>query len=187
MKQIAVYASALLIVVTPVFILPSCNKSTSSDDDLIGNWLRSYDFDGDARSEAVSFTIGDKAYIATGQSDRDRYADMWEFDLDKKYWLNRADMPAAAWVMWPPDLMVPTNSRMYGSLIPWAISGHPKIHFPEQPDMMPSPLPLAPKHTYPADMMAITSRTCGNTRLAVIAGNKKPASVVPKEQHLLYL
>lgn len=96
MKQFAVYASALLIVLTPVFIVPGCSKSSSSDNTLIGNWLRSYDFDGNARSEAVSFIIGTKAYIATGQSDRDRFADIWEFDLDKKYWLRRADMPAAA-------------------------------------------------------------------------------------------
>jgi N-acetylneuraminic acid mutarotase len=96
MKQFAVYASALLIVLTPVLIVPGCSKSTSSDDSLIGNWMRSYDFDGNARSEAVSFTIGNKAYIATGQSDRDRFADIWEFDLDKKYWLRRADMPANA-------------------------------------------------------------------------------------------
>jgi N-acetylneuraminic acid mutarotase len=98
MKQFAVYAAALLIVVTPVFLVPGCSKSTDGDDDLIGNWLRSYDFDGNARSEAVSFNIGDKAYIATGQNDRDRFADIWEFDLDKKYWLRRADMPAAAGV-----------------------------------------------------------------------------------------
>jgi len=98
MKQFAVYASALLIVLTPVFIVPGCSKSSGDDNTLMGNWLRSYDFDGNTRSEAVSFTIGNKAYIATGQSDRDRFGDIWEFDLDKKYWLKRMDMPAEAGV-----------------------------------------------------------------------------------------
>lgn len=96
MKQFAVYAAALLIVLTPVLIIPGCTKSTDGDDDLIGNWLRSYDFDGNARSEAASFTIGDKIYIATGLSEKEQFNTIYEFDLDKKYWLRRMDMPAEA-------------------------------------------------------------------------------------------
>ena len=96
MKQIAVYAASLLIVSTPVFLLPGCTKSTDSDDELVGNWSISKDFENDARSEAVLFTIGDKAYLGTGVSATKRYNDLWEFDFDKGYWTRMKEMPGAA-------------------------------------------------------------------------------------------
>ncbi len=74
----------------------SCTKDTDSDDDLVGNWARSYDFDGNARSEAVSFSIGDIVYIATGYNERERFKDVWEFDLNKKYWRQVAAFPGVA-------------------------------------------------------------------------------------------
>lgn len=94
MKQIAVYASALLIVLTPLLIIPGCGKS--SDDDLIGNWLISYDFGGTTRSEAVTFTIDDKVYIATGQGKKYVTNDIYRFDLTNKFWTGLVSMPAAA-------------------------------------------------------------------------------------------
>ena len=48
---------ALLIALFPVFVT-SC--SDDDDDDLIGHWVRTSDFDGLARGEASSFSIGDK-------------------------------------------------------------------------------------------------------------------------------
>jgi len=56
-----------------LFILPlsiilmaiSCEpKDTSTPTtDLSGNWVKRSDFEGNARTEAVAFTIGDTAYI----------------------------------------------------------------------------------------------------------------------------
>jgi N-acetylneuraminic acid mutarotase len=74
----------------------SCKKSSSDDDDPIGNWVRASDFDGNARSEAVVFTIGDKAYLTTGTTDRDRFKDLWEYDVAKKFWTQKADLPGTA-------------------------------------------------------------------------------------------
>ncbi|WP_126974068.1 Kelch repeat-containing protein [Gynurincola endophyticus] len=88
--------SGLIIAVSSLTLLSGCTKDTDADDDLIGNWARSYDFDGNARSEAVSFTIGDKVYIATGYNERERFADVWEFDLNKKYWKQVAAFPGTA-------------------------------------------------------------------------------------------
>lgn len=96
MKQIAVYAAALLIVSTPVMLMPGCTKSTDDDDDLVGNWSISKDFESDARSEAILFTIGDKAYMGTGVSATKRYNDMWEYDLDKSFWTRVKEFPGAA-------------------------------------------------------------------------------------------
>jgi len=85
---------ALLLSVT---LLPGCDKPDSDDDsDLVGNWVRSSDFDGNARSEAVIFTIDDKAYITTGTTDRERFKDLWEYDVDRKYWSQKADFEGAA-------------------------------------------------------------------------------------------
>ncbi len=96
MKQIAVYAAALLIVSAPVLLVPGCTKSTDGDDDLVGNWSISKDFESDARSEAILFTIGDKAYIGTGVSATKRYNDLWEYDLDRDYWTRMKEFPGVA-------------------------------------------------------------------------------------------
>lgn len=97
-KKVIVYALALAIGLAPIVLIPSCTKSTSSDDDLIGNWLRTSDFEGKARSEAVTFVIGDKAYLTTGYNDteRERYKDLWQYDVDQKYWTQMTDFAGGA-------------------------------------------------------------------------------------------
>lgn len=49
-----------------VLTLASC--SSSEDTTRLGNWVRRADYQGDARKEAVSFVIGDTAYVGTGTS-----------------------------------------------------------------------------------------------------------------------
>lgn len=49
-----------------VLTLASC--SSSDDTTKLGNWVRRADYQGDARREAVSFVIGDTAYVGTGTS-----------------------------------------------------------------------------------------------------------------------
>jgi len=74
----------------------SCSKSSSSTD-LVGDWFRSNDFEGVARTEAVSFVIGDKAYVATGyQKDDIRLKDLWEYNQSNGTWIQKADMPGVA-------------------------------------------------------------------------------------------
>lgn len=81
---------------TALVSIMGCTKSSDSSDDIIGNWVTIGDIDGDARSEAVTFTIGSKAYIATGTTSTDRFNDLWEYDLNLKYWVQKASLPAAA-------------------------------------------------------------------------------------------
>lgn len=71
----------------------SCNKDSSSSD-LLGDWQHSSDFEGVARTEAVSFVLGDKAYVGTGyQKDDVRLSDFWQYDQTNGTWYQVADMP----------------------------------------------------------------------------------------------
>jgi len=93
MKRVFSYG---LLIGSSLFLLYSCTKSTSSTTDTIGNWVRRSDFDGVARSEAVSFVIGDTAYIATGYDGSVRLNDVWKYDVDNNYWIQRAAFPGDA-------------------------------------------------------------------------------------------
>jgi N-acetylneuraminic acid mutarotase len=90
------YLFGSIMIVGAVFITQGCDPTEDSTDELIGNWKKSSDFDGNARSEAVVFTIGDSVYLATGTTDRDRFKDLWVYSLSRQYWSQRADLPGAA-------------------------------------------------------------------------------------------
>ena len=78
MKNAVVYSLALVIATAPFLIIPGCTKSTDSDDDLVGNWVKVSPFGGYARSEAVVFTIGGKAYVGLSTSQSDLFANFYE-------------------------------------------------------------------------------------------------------------
>jgi len=98
---------ALLIASVPLFLV-SCS---SSDDDLIGEWFRVSDFDGVARSDASSFSIGNKGYLVGGydgsnKGNNGRLSDTWEFNMEGNMsteasttmgsWTQKADFPGKA-------------------------------------------------------------------------------------------
>ena len=85
-----------LLILSSAILSQSCSKSTDADEELIGNWKRYDDFEGNARSEAVSFTIGDNAYVSTGSTSTDRFKDLWEYNLSRRYWVQKADLPGNA-------------------------------------------------------------------------------------------
>lgn len=85
--------SYVLLLGSSFFLLYACTKNTDASSDLVGNWVRKSDFDGVARSEAVSFVIGDTAYIGTGYDGTVRLNDFWKYDVDKNFWLQRATVP----------------------------------------------------------------------------------------------
>ena len=98
MQKISAYLFGGVLILSSIFLSQSCTKGSdsSSDDDLIGNWKRVDDFEGLARSEAVSFTIGDNGYVSTGASNTERFHDLWEFNTTLKYWTQKANLPGAA-------------------------------------------------------------------------------------------
>lgn len=78
-------------------VLSSCSKkSDGGATTLLGNWKTRSEFEGVARSEAVSFVIGDSAYIGTGFDGTNRLKDMWQYDPALNSWRQKADFPGGA-------------------------------------------------------------------------------------------
>lgn len=72
-----------------------CSDSDEDEEDY-GNWVESSTFDGNSRSGAVSFTIGDKGYLVTGYDGDDYLSDTWEYNSEDDYWVRKADFPGTA-------------------------------------------------------------------------------------------
>jgi len=87
---------SLLHLAVLAIALSSCSK-TSVNPTQDGNWIIVGDFGGTARTEAVSFVIGDKAYVGTGIDNRNtRYNDLWSFDPAGTTWFQVATNAASA-------------------------------------------------------------------------------------------
>lgn len=63
---------------------------------LAGIWTRKTDFPGDGRTNLVSFTIGNKAYVGLGDSNGPEYNDLYEYDAMSNSWTRKADMPVTS-------------------------------------------------------------------------------------------
>ena len=77
-------------------VFTSCKSDDEEDDSTdIGNWIEKSSLDGDKRSKAASFVIGDKGYIVSGFiEDGDEYAtDTWVYDSTSNFWMELADFP----------------------------------------------------------------------------------------------
>ena len=97
MKKIYAYVIGAAMISSSVILSQGCTKNSSSDSsDLVGDWKRIDDFEGLARSEAVSFSINDYGYVCSGASTTDRFKDLWEYNTSLKYWTQKADLPGPA-------------------------------------------------------------------------------------------
>ena len=85
-------ATAIVISILAVWaIFPSCKSSGSTA--TPGDWQNRSELDGVARTEAVSFVIGDSAYLATGYDGTYRLADVWQYNPALDSWRQKADLP----------------------------------------------------------------------------------------------
>ena len=75
-------------------LLSSCGKSNPVT--VLGNWVQKSEFEGVARSEAISFVIGNEAYIGTGYDGTNRLNDFWQYDPTQDFWLQKADFGGSA-------------------------------------------------------------------------------------------
>jgi N-acetylneuraminic acid mutarotase len=93
MKKTILYFTASLMM---LYILPACKhtKEVTPVVPLTGSWTAGVDFEGIARSNAVAFTINNKAYVGTGFSGTTRLKDFWEFDGTT--WSQKAIFPGIA-------------------------------------------------------------------------------------------
>ncbi len=87
----------IILPISIVLIIVSCTKTTNTvTTDTSGNWVKRSEFDGNVRTGAISFAIGDTAYIGTGYDGTIRYSDLWAYDPNKNYWIQRASLPGIA-------------------------------------------------------------------------------------------
>ncbi|GAB4340097.1 MAG: kelch repeat-containing protein [Calditrichia bacterium] len=88
---VKIYLWMFLILFVLSFVVGCSNDE--DEEDIIGNWVELSDFEGVARSDAVVFTIGNKAYVGTGYDGTDRLRDLWEYDPELNNWTRKADFP----------------------------------------------------------------------------------------------
>lgn len=85
-------------VITPSGVLYGEEQSFKTLAEIV--WTEPGGFPGGARMAAISFVIGDKAYVGLGHG-RDEedhliwYKDMWEFDMTANTWTQRENYPGA--------------------------------------------------------------------------------------------
>ena len=65
-------------------------------DDAYSIWMEKAAFPGTPRVGAVTFTIGNMAYVATGGTVNDTLNDLWAYDPVSDAWTQKADLPGAA-------------------------------------------------------------------------------------------
>jgi len=80
------YLSAILLL-----SITSCDESTDTSE--YGNWVKQSDFEGVTRSGAISFSIGNYAYVGLGSDGDDYLTDFWRFDPSKNFWQKMASFP----------------------------------------------------------------------------------------------
>ncbi|MEM6844074.1 MAG: kelch repeat-containing protein [Bacteroidota bacterium] len=74
----------------------ACDDS-EEESDLLGNWIERSDFEGFRRSSAVSFSIGEFAFVGTGfNGDEDEYyRDFWRYNVGQNFWQRIDSIPGA--------------------------------------------------------------------------------------------
>jgi N-acetylneuraminic acid mutarotase len=85
------------VLFASLFLLTTgCDDDDDDDDELMGNWMEFSDFEGLPRTDAVAFTIGEKAYVGTGYDGSDRLLDFWEYTPSTNQWIRKTDFPGVA-------------------------------------------------------------------------------------------
>lgn len=90
LKNLAIVATSFVLIGV------ACTSSTTEEITTVGNWVKRSAFDGNGRAGAVSFVIGDTAYVGTGFDGTIRYSDFWKYNVNSGSWTQIAAMPAAA-------------------------------------------------------------------------------------------
>lgn len=83
----------ILLLLSTLVLVSGCEKETTEDDDVLGNWARRSEFEGVGRTEAVIFTIGDKLYVGGGYDGNHRLQDFWAYDQTNGAWTPIAPFP----------------------------------------------------------------------------------------------
>ncbi|MBP3943391.1 hypothetical protein J5U18_07425 [Sphingobacteriaceae bacterium WQ 2009] len=85
----------LLTFVVAFATFSSCKKSDEEANE-VDEWVKVSALDGDPRSAAAGFQIGNIGYISTGLiGANDRAQDTWAFNTQSGEWIKKADFPGA--------------------------------------------------------------------------------------------
>jgi N-acetylneuraminic acid mutarotase len=84
---------SLALLLTLALGFGACSKDDDATLEVLGVWTSRSQFEGLARNSAVSFTIGDKAYVGLGTDGIDKFTDFWEYNRTTNTWRQRADFP----------------------------------------------------------------------------------------------
>jgi Kelch motif/Galactose oxidase, central domain len=86
---------SLLLIISVYFF--SCGKCGCDPLPAVGNWAKVSELPLNGRSEAVSFIIGNFAYLGSGLDSSNTYlGDFWKYDPVKNSWEQVASLPKGA-------------------------------------------------------------------------------------------
>src|ERR1051325_11216231 len=86
---------AILKNIFSFFLFAVIFSSCTKEDGITPNWPQKTDLPGDARDYAVSFSIGDKGYVGTGENGS-YMKDFWEYNPTADSWVQKADFGGTA-------------------------------------------------------------------------------------------
>jgi len=84
------YRKLFFLMIASVLFF-SCDED--EEDTNYGNWIERSDFDGNSRSGAVSFVIGDNAYVGLGYDGDDYLRDFWKYSPNNNSWAKIDSFP----------------------------------------------------------------------------------------------
>ncbi|UII25639.1 galactose oxidase [Fulvivirga maritima] len=83
----------LLLVGVISLYLAGCTSDSDESTSEDGNWIKRSSMDGRQRSGAVSFVVGNKAYIGLGFDGDDYLRDFWSYNPDNDNWVKLDSFP----------------------------------------------------------------------------------------------
>lgn len=86
----------LVMVIATITVFYACSLNGDDSEDKVGNWIKRSDFEGITRSNAVSFTIGNYAYVGLGFDGDDDLRDFWRYDPALDFWQKVDSFPGTA-------------------------------------------------------------------------------------------
>ena len=90
MRNLEKYLWSFLLFAT-LLVSQSCDEE--EDEEYTGDWFASVDYEGQRRAGAITFTIGNNAFVGLGYDGSDYFKDFYSYNADNGYWEDVAAFP----------------------------------------------------------------------------------------------